>query len=76
MSEVQITTPCPACGGKTLFVSPQGHICCSLLTCQEPGLFANLAALRENLIDLEHRINGILDSVQNAKMRVEGMKRP
>jgi hypothetical protein len=36
MVETRITTPCPSCGGKTLFVGSGGHLTCSWVECPEP----------------------------------------
>lgn len=32
----RIVTPCPTCGGQTLFVGTGGHLTCSFIGCREP----------------------------------------
>lgn len=36
--EVRIRTRCPSCGHETLFISPSGHLTCSLIGCKDPTL--------------------------------------
>lgn len=33
-----ISTPCPSCGGTTLFVGSGGHLTCSRIGCRQPGV--------------------------------------
>lgn len=36
-AERRITTPCPSCGSRTLFIGAGGHLTCSLLGCKDPS---------------------------------------
>ena len=46
--EQRITTPCPSCGSRTLFIGAGGHLICSLLGCKDPSMErAHQAALDE-----------------------------
>lgn len=38
MSEQRITTPCPSCGARTIFIGSNGHLTCSVIGCKEPGV--------------------------------------
>lgn len=42
----RIETPCPSCGSRNLFIGEGGHLTCSLIGCQEPGVERAIAALR------------------------------
>ena len=56
MTDERIRTRCPSCGCTTLFVSPGGHITCSLIGCRHPGLDDAIDALVEKRInDVERR---------------------
>lgn len=44
-SNDKITTPCPSCGNRTLFIGSGGHLVCSWLKCKEPGVERAIAAL-------------------------------
>ena len=46
MTEQMIVTPCPSCGGKTLFVGSGGHLTCSWLECKEPVVRIAIAKLK------------------------------
>lgn len=70
---VRIETPCPSCGHRTLFIGSGGHLTCSWLQCQEPGVEHKLFQLRDTAKTHEHvmqRLNGqrfYLTSVQNMR---------
>ena len=52
-----IQTPCPSCGSKSLFIGTGGHLTCSWLECEEPGLERKIAQLKaEKNILLEHGV--------------------
>lgn len=34
----KITTPCPACGARSLFIGSGGHLTCAVLRCPNPGV--------------------------------------
>lgn len=38
MEHPRIETPCPTCGNRTLFVGSGGHLVCSWLKCEQPGV--------------------------------------
>jgi hypothetical protein len=43
----RITTPCPACGAQSLFISIGGHITCSVVGCKNPIPAAVVDELRD-----------------------------
>jgi hypothetical protein len=45
----RITTPCPACGGSSLFVGNGGHLTCARLDCSGPGVGREVEALKAAL---------------------------
>jgi hypothetical protein len=47
MIEERITTRCPSCGGRTLFIGSGGHLTCSFIDCPEPFVRAAIEALQE-----------------------------
>ena len=54
MGEQIVVTPCPSCGGKTLFVGTGGHLTCSWLECKEPIVETAIAQLEVELAKLKY----------------------
>lgn len=46
----RIVTPCPACGGRSLFIGSGGHLTCSYIPCRNPSVASEIEAM-----DLEIR---------------------
>ncbi len=46
-----ISTPCPACGMRSLFIGGGGHLTCGNLSCKEPGVQSEINNLRAAIED-------------------------
>lgn len=45
----KITTPCPCCGAKSIFVASGGHLTCSVIGCKEPSVEAFIMDIKDRL---------------------------
>lgn len=63
VAEVRIVTPCPSCNGRTLFVSPGGHLTCSFIGCKRPSVEAMfewmLGKQQETLVKLKELLTTV-----------------
>lgn len=48
MEQPHISSPCPSCGGCTLFIGTGGWLTCSLIGCKEPTLISHTYELNKN----------------------------
>ena len=55
---IEITTRCPSCRGKTLFIGTGGHLTCSFIGCKEPGVGRAIWALKKRILDAQAVLKG------------------
>lgn len=71
-SQPKITTPCPACGNRSLFIGSGGHLTCAILRCPEPSAEQAIIALSHTAGAMAMAV--LQDDLQDAKQHARNCK--